>query len=81
MHEASKFVEEVNTMKELIVEQMTYNEILNIDEKSLKAIQTAIRLVDAYGELTLKQAKEIEEINRKLDTLLFKMDTLLSNYC
>lgn len=78
MYEASKFVEEVNTMKELIVEQMTYNEILNIDEKSLKAIQTAIRLVDAYGELTLKQAKEIEEANRKLDTLLFKMDTLLS---
>ena len=78
MHEASKFVEEVNTMKELIVEQMTYNEILNIDEKSLKAIQTAIRLVDAYGELTLNQAKEIEEINKKLDTLLFKMDTLLS---
>ena len=58
MDEASKFVEEVNTMKELIVEQMTYNEILNIDEKSLKAIQTAIRLVDAYGELTLKQAKD-----------------------
>ena len=79
MHEASKFVEEVNTMKELIVEQMTYNEILNIDEKSLKAIQTAIRLVDAYGALTLKQAKEIEEINVKLDTLLSKMDTLLSN--
>lgn len=79
MDEASKFVEEVNTMKELIVEQMTYNEILNIDEKSLKAIQTAIRLVDAYGELTLKQAKEIEEINIKLDTLLSKMDTLLSN--
>ena len=78
MHEASKFVEEVNTMKELIVEQMTYNEILNIDEKSLKAIQTAIRMVDSYGELTLKQAKEIEEINRKLDTLLIKMDTLLS---
>ena len=78
MHEASKFVEEVNTMKELIVEQMRYNEMLNAGEKSLKAIQTAIRLVDAYGELTLKQAKEIEEINRKLDTLLFKMDTLLS---
>lgn len=78
MNEASKFVEEVNTMKELIVEQMTYNEILNIDEKSLKAIQTAIRLVDAYGELTIKQAEEIEEINRKLDSLLFKMDTLLS---
>ena len=79
MHEASKFVEEVNTMKELIVEQMTYNEILNIDEKSLKAIQSAIRLVDAYGELTLKQAKEIEEINRKLDTLLFNVTTLLNN--
>ena len=79
MDEASKFVEEVNPMTELIVEQMTYNEILNIDEKSLKAIQTAIRLVDAYGELTLKQAKETEEINIKLDTLLSKMDTLLSN--
>ena len=79
MHEASKFVEEVNTMKELIVEQMTYNEILNTDEKSLKAIQTAIRLVDAYGELTLKQAKEIEEINRKLDTLLFNVTMLLNN--
>ena len=79
MHEASKFVEEVNTMKELIVEQMTYNEILNIDEKSLKAIQSVIRLVDAYGELTLKQAKEIEEINRKLDTLLFNVTTLLNN--
>ena len=79
MHEASKFVEEVNTMKELIVEQMTYNEILNIDEKSLKAIQSAIRLVDAYGELILKQAKEIEEINRKLDTLLFNVTTLLNN--
>ena len=79
MHEASKFVEEVNAMKELIVEQMTYNEILNIDEKSLKTIQTAIRLIDAYGELTLKQAKEIEEINRKLDTLLFNVTTLLNN--
>lgn len=79
MHEASKFVEEVNTMKELIVEQMTYNEILNIDEKSLKAIQTAIRLVDAYGELTLKQAKEIEEINRKLCILLSNVSTLLNN--
>lgn len=79
MHEASKFVEEVNTMKELIVEQMTYNEILNIDEKSLKAIQTAIRLVDAYGELTLKQAKEIEEIDRKLCILLSNVSTLLNN--
>ena len=79
MHEASKFVEEVNTMKELIVEQMTYNEILNIDEKSLKAIQTAIRLVDAYGELTLKQAKEIEEINKKLCILLSNVSTLLNN--
>lgn len=79
MYEASKFVEEVNTMKELIVEQMTYNEILNIDEKSLKAIQTAIRLVDAYGELTLKQAKEIEEINRKLCILLSNVSTLLNN--
>lgn len=66
-------------MKELIVEQMTYNEILNIDEKSLKAIQTAIRLVDAYGELTLKQAKEIEEINRKLCILLSNVSTLLNN--
>ena len=80
MHEEYyNFAKEVNAMKELIVEQMTYNEILNIDEKSLKAIQTAIRLVDAYGELTLKQAKETEEINIKLDTLLSKMDTLLSN--
>ena len=79
MYEASKFVEEVNTMKELIVEQMTYNEILNIDEKSLKAIQTAIRLVDAYGELTLKQAKEIEEIDRKLCILLSNVSTLLNN--
>lgn len=79
MYEASKFVEEVNTMKELIVEQMTYNEILNIDEKSLKAIQTAIRLVDAYGELTLKQAKEIEEINKKLCILLSNVSTLLNN--
>lgn len=79
MYEASKFVEEVNTMKELIVEQMTYNEILNIDEKSLKAIQTAIRLVDAYGELTLKQAKEIEEVNRKLCILLSNVSTLLNN--
>lgn len=79
MYEASKFVEEVNTMKELIVEQMTYNEILNIDEKSLQAIQTAIRLVDAYGELTLKQAKEIEEINRKLCILLSNVSTLLNN--
>ena len=79
MHEASKFVEEVNTMKELIVEQMTYNEILNIDEKSLKAIQTAIRLVDAYGELTLKQAEEIEEINKKLCVLLSNVSTLLNN--
>lgn len=79
MHEASKFVEEVNTMKELIVEQMTYNEVLNIDEKSLKAIQTAIRLLDAYGELTLKQAKEIEEIDRKLCILLSNVSTLLNN--
>ena len=79
MDEASKFVEEVNTMKELIVEQMTYNEILNIDEKSLKAIQTAIRLVDAYGELTLKQANEIEEINKKLCILLSNVSALLNN--
>lgn len=78
MYEAMKFVDEVNEMKELIVEQMTYNEILNIDEKSLKAIQTAIRLVDAYRDFTLEQAKIIEETNKKLDMLLVKMDALMS---
>lgn len=78
MYEAMKFVDEVNEMKELIVEQMTYNEILNIDEKSLKAIQTAIRLVDAYRDFTLEQAKLIEETNKKLDMLLVKMDALMS---
>lgn len=78
MYEAMKFVDEVNEMKSLIVEQMTYDEILNIDEKSLKAIQTAIRLVDAYRDFTLEQAKLIEETNKKLDMLLVKMDALMS---
>lgn len=78
MYEAMKFVDEVIEMKELIVEQMSYNEFLNIDEKSLKAIQTAIRLVDAYRDFTLEQAKLIEETNKKLDMLLVKMDTLMS---
>lgn len=78
MYEAMKFVDEVNEMKSLIVEQMTYDEILNIDEKSLKAIQTAIRLVDAYRDYTLEQAKLIEETNKKLDMLLVKMDALMS---
>lgn len=78
MYEAMKFVDEVNEMKVLIVEQMTHDEILNIDEKSLKAIQTAIRLVDAYRDFTLEQAKLIEETNKKLDMLLVKMDALIS---
>lgn len=78
MYEAMKFVDEVNEMKLLIVEQMTYDEFLNIDEKSLKAIQTAIRLVDAYRDFTLEQAKLIEETNKKLDMLLVKMDALMS---
>lgn len=78
MYEAMKFVDEVNEMKILIVEQMTHDEILNIDEKSLKAIQTAIRLVDAYRDFTLEQAKLIEETNKKLDMLLVKMDALMS---
>lgn len=78
MYEAMKFVDEVNEMKSLIVEQMTYDEILNIDEKSLKAIQTAIRLVDSYRDFTLEQAKLIEETNKKLDMLLVKMDALMS---
>lgn len=78
MYEAMKFVDEVNEMKILIVEQMTHDEILNIDEKSLKAIQTAIRLVDAYRDFTLEQAKIIEETNKKLDMLLVKMDALMS---
>lgn len=78
MYEAMKFVDEVNEMKVLIVEQMAHDEILNIDEKSLKAIQTAIRLVDAYRDFTLEQAKIIEETNKKLDMLLIKMDALMS---
>lgn len=78
MYEAMKFVDEVNEMKVLIVEQMTHDEILNIDEKSLKAIQSAIRLVDAYRDFTLEQAKLIEETNKKLDMLLVKMDALMS---
>lgn len=78
MYEAMKFVDEVNEMKVLIVEQMTHDEILNIDEKSLKAIQSAIRLVDAYRDFTLEQAKLIEETNKKLDMLLVKMDALIS---
>lgn len=78
MYEAMKFVDEVNEMKVLIVEQMAHDEILNIDEKSLKAIQTAIRLVDAYRDFTLEQAKLIEETNKKLDMLLVKTDALMS---
>ncbi len=72
-----KFEDSVNNVKELYFKTVCDEEMLKcMDADTLKLMQASMDVIDASLELTVKQAKTIEEVNNKLDVLVQKFETL-----
>ena len=73
---AHQFENEVNEIKEAygkyIMSTMSIDMLIDTDPEIMKLLGKTWNLMDTSLELVLEQAKMLDEIDRKLDTLLAK---------
>ena len=71
----TELVNEANELMDFCVKQMSACDIKDMDADNFAAIQKCISLVDSACELMVEEAKMMDDMDRKLDNLLY----LLSN--
>lgn len=69
-NKTSKLVTEAKELMNLCVKQMGSDDIKSMSVTELDAIQRCLKLVDSACELSIEQAKMMDEINDKMDKLL-----------
>lgn len=70
-----KFVDAINEMKALAINSMFDEDMVkNMNEKDLEAMQLTLKIVDTTSELLIKEAEMMEEISKKLDNVLEKLE-------
>lgn len=77
METVKKFEDALNNMMGCFIVN-DVKTIQRMDETTFKSIKASLDFIDAANELTKKQAKTIEEMDRKLDSLTEQMNKLLS---
>lgn len=68
----TKVLGEMDELMELAKSQFEMEDILEMDENSRKAVLVMFKLYKSTKELAIAQAEIIDEMNRKLDTLITK---------
>lgn len=69
--EIEELMETCDDLMELCFDQfMDLDAIMCLDDKSIKAIQTTIKLYNKSKELSIKMAERIDEQNDKLDKII-----------
>lgn len=72
---SEKMVAALDEVKEFGFGDMsTHVVLMNMNERELKAYQSASRFIEALTELSLEQARLMDEQNEKLDTILKKLE-------
>lgn len=71
----NNLVEEINEVKRLCMEQFTSEMIKNVDDKDFVLYIKMLRVLNISTEVMLEKAKMIDEIDKKLDRLLKKVES------
>lgn len=61
-------------MGELIVQSLTLSSFKNLDANELKYIQKSVKIFEETLEFTNEAAKQMDEINDKVDKILKKLE-------
>lgn len=77
METVKKFEDALNNMMGCFIVN-DVKTIQRMDETTFKSIKASLDFIDAANELTKEQAKTIEEMDRKLDSLTEQLNKLLS---
>ena len=73
-NKTTKLVTEAKELMDLCVKQIDVDTIKSMDSTSLNAIQKCIKLIDSACELSIEQAKMMDELNDKLDKVLYILE-------
>lgn len=72
---SEKMVAALDEVKEFVFGDMsTHVVLMNMNERELKAYQSTSRFIEALTELSLEQARLMDEQNEKLDKILKKLE-------
>lgn len=72
---AESFVKQVTELRKEIVKASIESEVFDhMSGKEFELMNKTFKLLDTSLELTVKQAMTIEEMNKKLDTLLTRTE-------
>ena len=76
--ETKKVLEGCDEVMNMAVSQMDFNDFLGLDENTIKAIVTVGNLYKQSKDLALKQAIIMDNLERRNDELLEKVNVLLA---
>lgn len=61
-------------LMELVMAKVDKDTLMRMDSDEFKLLQLTIKLVEASTELQVKSVETVEQINRKLDLLIEKLE-------
>lgn len=71
----NEIIEDIDEVKKMFVGLMCEESVLmDMDEKTLKAVQISLKMIDDASDLMREYANVLEEQDRKLDMILEKLD-------
>ena len=71
----NNLVEEINEVKRLCMEQITSEMMEHMDDKAFVLYVKMFHMLNTSTDVMLEKAKMIDEINKKLDRLLKKVES------
>ena len=65
---------ELEALKELCIAEAVIGGIDSVDERGFKALQSTLKVIKLSNDLMVEQCKVMDEMNKKLDKLLDKVN-------
>lgn len=76
--ETKKVIEGCNELIKIAIDQMEFDDLLESDENTIKAMIAVCKLYKQSKDLALKQAELMDKLERQNDELLEKVNVLLA---
>lgn len=73
---AMELKEEINNLKTLCMEEIVNNGVDDVDERGFKALKSTLKLINLSNEFLVEEAKMMDDMNKKLDKLLEKIEEM-----
>lgn len=76
LHKAEQLMKEANEIKELCMEQIVKNEVFEyMDGETFELYKKTFNLMDTSMNLVMEQCKLFDEMDKKLNKILEKMES------